>query len=304
MKPTGFSLHFAVIMIWIFLTACAPAQTAEAPSASSVTPAPTPTPTVSTQPPPCTDIGQTWTSPIDEATLVCVPAGEFLMGADDDDEQALDREKPQHKVYLDAFWIDQTEVSNRQYAQCQAEGGCVRDLNSGDSSFTRTDYLGNPAYDTYPALIFVSSDAVEYCEWAGRRLPTEAEWEKAARGSDGRTYAWGNEALNCNYVNHGDCAEDTTAGDSHPAAASPYGALHMTGNVWEWVNDWYDPDYYLDSPLENPQGPENGEYRIRRGGGWRSLSAHLRVTNRASGAPKHYFDGQMGFRCAMNAPLE
>jgi formylglycine-generating enzyme required for sulfatase activity len=222
------------------------------------------------------------------------------MGADEDDSQAKDREKPQHKVYLDPFWIDQTEVSNRQYVRCQAEGGCVRDINSGDSSLTRSDYLGNPDYDHYPALIFIADDAAEYCAWAGRRLPTEAEWEKAARGVDGRLYAWG-DMLDCEWANQEGCLEDTSAVDSHPAGASPYGALHMTGNVWEWVADWYDPDYYADSPARNPQGPETGKYKIRRGGGWRSLTAHLRVTNRASGAPRHYFDGQMGFRCAVSA---
>jgi formylglycine-generating enzyme required for sulfatase activity len=220
------------------------------------------------------------------------------MGAGEDDPQASDREKPQHPVYLDAFWMDQSEVSNRQYAQCQAEGGCVRDMRSGDSSLTRTDYLGNPEYDTYPTLIYLVQDAEEYCAWAGRRLPSEAEWEKAARGPDGRLYPWGNENLNCEYANYGNCVGDTAAAGSHPAGAGPYGALHMSGNVWEWVSDWYDPDYYPAAPARNPSGPAAGEYKIRRGGGWRSLDDHLRLTNRASGAPKHYFDGQMGFRCA------
>jgi len=292
------------VFVWlIFLAACATPPTLET----------TIRPTVTTEPivadeteipsslPPCTQISQTWTSPVDNAVLVCVPAGEFLMGADEDDPLAEDREKPQRQVYLDAYWIDQTEISNRQYAQCQSEGGCVRDMRSGDSSLTRTDYLGNPAYNTYPTLIYLSQDAEEYCTWAGRRLPTEAEWEKAARGPDGRLYPWGNAELDCEYANFGDCLGDTTAATSHPEGASPYGAFHMTGNVWEWVADWYDPNYYAGAPDRNPQGPPTGDYRVRRGGGWRSLDAHLRVTNRASGAPRHYFDGQMGFRCAVSA---
>jgi formylglycine-generating enzyme required for sulfatase activity len=256
------------------------------------------------QPPACTEIGQRWVSPIDGATLMCVPAGEFLMGASETDAQAGRDEQPQHRVYLDAFWIDRTEVTNANFAQCVADGVChprrYTPYSSGVSSITRLDYYENLAYADYPVLMFDAAEAQTYCQWAGRRLPSEAEWEKAARGPDERIFPWGNE-LDCSRASYLSCTEDTTVVDEPQVGASPYGVLNLAGNVWEWVADWYDPDYYANSPDKNPAGPETGEHKVRRGGGWRSLAKDLRVTNRASGKAHHYFDGQMGFRCAISA---
>ncbi len=259
---------------------------------------------MSAQPPACTQIGQQWVSPIDGMILMCVPAGEFLMGASEADTQAQSDEKPQHRVYLDAFWIDRTEVTNANFAKCVAEGVCHPRLYSpylgGVSSLTRRAYYDNPTYDDYPVIHFDVTEAQTYCQWARRRLPTEAEWEKAARGPDERLFPWGDE-LDCQYASYLRCTEDTTKVDVPLRGTSPYGVLNLAGNVWEWVQDWYDPEYYSSSPANNPLGPKEGEFRTRRGGGWHSLARDLRVTNRGSGEPRHYFDGQMGFRCAMSA---
>lgn len=170
---------------------------------------------------------------------------------------------------------------------------------TGVASTKRMNYYYEAAYANYPVLIYNPDEAETYCRWAGRRLPTEAEWEKAARGPDKRLYPWGNE-LACEQASFFLCTQDTTAVDEPQAGTSYYGALNMAGNVWEWVADWYDPDYYANSPAQNPSGPTSGEYKIRRGGGWDSISQDLRLTTRASGSPQHYFDGQMGFRCALN----
>ena len=269
--------------------------------------------------PMCTAIGQTWTSPIDGATLVCVPAGEFLMGAADDDALARDNEKPQHRVYLDAYWIGRTEVTNASFARCMAAGACrpkIYDI----TATTYIPYAVHPDYRDFPAVLDESDAAAAYCQWVGERLPTEAEWEKAARGTDNRRYPWGNE-IDCAHAAYFDCTVNTSLPndnangprcgysyscqtvrvDSHSAGASPYDALNMAGNVWEWVADWYSPDYYTVSPVNNPTGPANGKFRVLRGGGSKSYEQDLRVTARAVGSPNHVFDSQIGFRCVISA---
>jgi formylglycine-generating enzyme required for sulfatase activity len=264
----------------------------------------------------CTKTGQTMVSPIDGATLVCVPAGEFLMGAAEDDPFAKDDEKPQHKVYLDAYWIDRAEVTNVNFGKCIAAGVC-HPKQYDKTATTFIPYPIHPDYQDYPALLYEFEPAADYCQWAGRQLPTEAQWEKAARGTQALLYPWGNDLLDCTRANYYACNiitnDDSTAprcgyskyckttqvGD-YLTGASPYGALNMAGNVWEWVADWYQPDYYANSPKNNPSGPTDGDHRVIRGGGAKSLSQELRTTNRASGAPEHFMDGQMGFRCAMN----
>ena len=271
--------------------------------------------------PPCTTIGQTWTSPTDGMTLICVPAGEFLMGAASDDVLARDDEKPQHRVYLDAYWLDRTEVTNAEFAQCMAAGACQPKVYDDTDAKTYIPYTIHPDYQGYPALLYEYEAVAAYCQWAGRRLPTEAEWEKAARGTDGRRFPWGNE-IDCSYATYYDCTVNsgqldenhtgprcgeqsytcrTAQVDTHPTGASPYGALNMAGNVWEWVADWYAPDYYAVSPTNNPTGPAAGAYRVRRGGGAKSLASDLRATARAGDSVGHFFDGQIGFRCALSA---
>lgn len=215
----------------------------------------------------------------DGMTLVYVPEGEFLMGAGPEERYALPSEKPQHTVYLDAFWIDQTEVTNAMYAKCVKAGGCAPPKRTVNAD--RTDYYNNPAKANYPMIYVTWQEAQNYCSWAGRRLPTEAEWEKAARGEDGRPYPWGSDQPTCQLANtwawnyydswndkvgvQKGCSDGPVAVGSFPIGASPYGVLDMIGNVGEWVADYYSGTYYGESPERNPQGPASGETRVIRG---------------------------------------
>ena len=250
------------------------------------------------------EAGSQKVSPSDGMVMRYVPAGKFQMGYSEGKKD----EEPVHTVYLDAFWIDQTEVTNAMYRKCEEAGVCERPTQATYAlkrinSATRDDYYINPEYDDFPVIYVNWSQASIYCEWAGRRLPTEAEWEKAARGTDGRIYPWGNESPNLDLANFGGFIGDTTAVGSYPAGASPYGALDMAGNAWEWVNDWYSPEYYNNSPRRNPQGPDNGAFHIERGGCWRPSEKPIRSSYRGWYTPPflgseivaHSYDG---FRCA------
>jgi formylglycine-generating enzyme required for sulfatase activity/uncharacterized caspase-like protein len=249
-------------------------------------------------------IGSTWVSPVDGMVMVYVPEGEFLMGSTDSDPMASDDEKPQHRVYLDAFWIDQTEVTNARYKMCVDAGHC--DLPKGTNSNTRDNYFGNPVYSDYPVIHVSWYSAYIYCRWADKRLPTEAEWEKAARGGlEGKQYPWGDQAPICHpgadsgarFNDFADCeGSDTASVGSY--GANGYGLYDMAGNVWEWVADWYAEDNYYDYTLtRNPLGPTLGSYRVLRGGSWLDFSKNIRVANRnrmnLNGSKSYY-----GFRCA------
>jgi formylglycine-generating enzyme required for sulfatase activity len=212
--------------------------------------------------------------------MVHVPAGEFIMGSDRED-----REQPVHTVYLDAFYIDETEVTNAQYRTCVEAGGC--DAPSDTMLYDDADYA------QYPVVYVSWYDADAYCRWAGKRLPTEAEWEKAARGTDGRTYPWG-EGIDCDHAQSFDChGDEKVPVGSKPKGASPYGALDMAGNVQEWVADWYDSGYYSQSPGRNPPGPDSGKYRVVRGGRARnSIRSAYRMN-----LPPGVLRSETGFRC-------
>ncbi|MDA1329664.1 MAG: formylglycine-generating enzyme family protein [Chloroflexi bacterium] len=224
----------------------------------------------------------------DGSLQVLVPAGEFIMGSTDSALPA--DEKPAHTVYLNAFWIDRTEISNAHYAACVNAGVCAPIISP------RPDMDVHPYY---PVQGIAWPEAVAYCEWVGRRLPTEAEWEKAARGPGRATYPWGDQPPNQNLANFDAKVGDVVPVDSLQAGASPYAALNMAGNVWEWVADWYDESYYAQSPTENPTGPETGTLRGIRGGAWNTGPEAIPAANRFWAFPgRNDFDG---FRCAANA---
>jgi formylglycine-generating enzyme required for sulfatase activity len=276
----------------VLLGACAPAQT--------VAPASSP--------------GSNRIRTTDGAEMVYIPAGAFLMGGADADAKADDDEKPQHAVYLDAFWIDGTEVTNGQYSQFlnatgEHRGACGRrdcaetQIEDKYSHIILQDgrYVVESGFEDHPATQVSWYGAQAYCAWSGARLPTEAEWEKAARGVDGRSYPWGNKPPACDKAQYGDCGGATVPVGSLRAGASPYGMLDMAGNVWEWVADWYDPAYYGSSPVQNPQGPESGERKVFRGGSWGYPPAFLRASDRARNRPT-YAGFNVGFRCAATNP--
>jgi eukaryotic-like serine/threonine-protein kinase len=295
------------------------------PAASTATPivlSASPTSIPSAVPSP--QIGATLVSPKDSMVLVYVPAGQFLMGSSSSDSNAEDDEHPQHTVYLDAFWIDRSEVTNAQFAEFASQAGYVtsaeraNDVGGGvidPASGSRTNTPGatwqhphgpdssRTGLDAHPVVQVSWIDASAYCQWAGRRLPSEAEWEKAARGSDGRLYPWGNQAADNTLVNDsgsGDGWMQTAPVGSFPAGASPYGALDMAGNVWEWTADWYADTYYATSPAANPLGAASGQYRVFRGGGWSNTARRFRPANRGyTGGADHSDD--IGFRCVISA---
>jgi formylglycine-generating enzyme required for sulfatase activity len=248
---------------------------------------------------PTSGLGSKMVRDKDGMTMVYVPAGEFKMGSND----GWDYEKPVHLVYLDTFWIDQTEVTNAMYAHCVADGIC-------DQPPSSDPYFGKPYFDNYPVTYVTWFDAETYCSWVGGQLPTEAQWEKAARGKEGRTYPWGEEPPDGKLANFADkntsydwsdkavndgYAESAPVG-SYPAGASPYGALDLAGNLWEWVADWYDAAYYVSSPNINPQGPTSGLSRVLRGGSWWVNDTYLRSSDRLRDNPGNW-DIDYGFRC-------
>ncbi len=236
--------------------------------------------------------GSSTTSPKDGMPLAFVSAGEFQMGS----EPYLD-EEPIHKVYISAFWIDQTEVTNRSYAHCVEDEACQPPKRA--TSFTRKAYYGNTFYDTYPVIYVDWNEADSYCKWAGRGLPTEAEWEKAARGTDQRIYPWGNHLPDTDLLNYNFDFGDTSVAMNFLSSASPYGVLNMAGNVSEWVADWYDSHYYSQSPAQDPSGPASGKYRVVRGGSWPDNRNLVRAALRLYYEPDSAFFN-LGFRCAMS----
>ena len=253
---------------------------------------------------------QTITTPKDEAVMVYVPVGEFLMGTSDADIEyykqifplrritRFDNERPQRTVFVGAFYIDKYEVTNKQYKQFLAETG-----------YEPKHYLDRLPYNApnLPAVVLEWEDAVAYTVWAGKRLPTEAEWEKAARGTDGRIWPWGNEWDGTKLSgNDGtglkDGYKETAPVGQFPQGASPYGAHDMAGNLWEWVSDWYDPNYYQTSPPNiNPKGPDTGDGHVLKGGGWAENLDFTRCASRLGGEPGSLL---RGFRCVIDAPSE
>lgn len=302
----------------------APTNTPETIENSTPTPTETPEPTdtpalpTETLVPTLTEteslkLGSTRISEVDQMVQVFVPAGEFIMGSTDIEAKVtIDGgraypEIPVNTVYLDGFWIDKYEVTNSQYAMCLDAGVCQPlHLNSSE---TRKEYFGNPEYSNYPVIWVTWYMARTYCEWAGRRLPSEAEWEKAARGTDGRKYPWGNEPVSGERANFCDvnCPRtttnpifddgyaDTSPVGSYPAGASPYGAMDMAGNVWEW-NSSLIGDYPYDANDGREDLDVYGE-RAWRSGPWSNGYWWLRSAVRYRSAP-FYWNVNLGLRCA------
>lgn len=240
------------------------------------------------------------------ADEVLVPAGTFAMGCGQLDTQCEEHEKPFTVVALSAYVIDKVEVTNALYEAC-VEAGVCSPPHSLESA-TRADYFGSAAFADYPVVNVDWYQANAYCRWAGKRLPTEAEWEKAARGSsDARIYPWGDGEPECTLANFGGqgeasrCVGDTAAVGSYPLGASPWGVLDMSGNVWEWVQDRYQPDAYATITGENPTGSAEGGERILRGGSWLNDPPFERISVRVHAAPATWFITD-GFRCARSLP--
>jgi formylglycine-generating enzyme required for sulfatase activity len=218
--------------------------------------------------------------------LVRVLGGAFIMGGGEEAD-----EQPRHRVVLSSYFIDETEVTRSDYAGCVRAGACQ------PATGARADDAGSRLPVT--GVRWIDADA--YCRFAGKRLPTEAEWERAARGSDGRLYPWGNEP-DCARANFGNYdGEGRCPGNpGRPVAVGSYddGPIHdLAGNVWEWVSDWYDPRYYRHAPARDPKGPARGERRVVRGGACCSMFGLPRATNRVA-FPPDYRDDDLGFRCA------
>ena len=264
--------------------------------------------------------------------MVLVPAGEFTMGASAD-QGGLPDEQPMRLVYLGAFWIDRYEVTNAAYLQFVEATNYQAPANAAGRLTLWEQNRPLPGIEQHPVVNVSWLDAVAFCRWANKRLPTEAEWEKAARGTDGRTYPWGSEwstdkGNSASYwagktVEFADSTEWeafwlkglgaelskarglrgeilTIAVGSFPAGASPYGALDMAGNAAEWVQDWYNPNDYRTAALTNPQGPERGAIKGMRGGSWLKPAISLRTTDRDWGTMDSRPSGT-GFRCARDA---
>ena len=228
-----------------------------------------------------------------DVSMAYIPAGPFLMGSD---RGSMD-EQPIHPVDLDAFYIDAFEVTNEHYNACVEAGVCQAVRSK--SSATRTNYYDNRRYRNFPVIHVDWNLAQAYCEWREARLPTEAEWEKAARGGTNVFYPWGN-VQDCNLANYGGCLGDTSSATIYALGASRYGVYNMAGNVSEWVSDWYLDDYYLSSSREDPQGPDTGTEKVLRGGSWKDNYADIRSVNREAERPT-YFSNTIGFRCARDA---
>jgi len=225
---------------------------------------------------------------VDGTLLVAVPEGEFIMGNNG-------AENPEHTVMLSDFWIYSTTVTNQQYKLCITLDKCSPPNTSDDNGYS------NPARANDPVVGVSYDQAADYCGFVNARLPTEAEWEKAARGPNGNIYPWGETTPSCDLLNFNNCVGMTTNVVSYPSGASYYGGLEFAGNTFEWVADWYDPQYYNNSPTENPTGPDTGKTRSVRSSGYDSDSKEVTLSNRYFNDPEDYRQN-LGFRCVVENP--
>ena len=291
-------------LTWIFLAgalvlaSCAPASN-PTPTASLQTPSSEPSLTSSapavTQPPTLVPVALAGPQPgttlawVDGSLLAYVPAGDFIMGMGVGNA-------PQKTVTLDAYWIGTTDVTNRMYAQCVATANCAPPAQE-----LGTPVYTNPEYGDYPVVGVTWDMAANYCQWVQGALPTEAQWEKAARGSNAAVYPWGNDNSGCDLLNYQGCLRHTSGVNDYPAGRSPYGLLDMAGNVFQWVNDFYAEHSYDSMPAQNPTGPTSGDSRVIRGSSFESQPPQALSAIRHFGA-QAYHSRDLGFRCVVNQP--
>lgn len=250
-------------------------------------------------------------SSVDGMPQVYIPAGTFKMGGFD--VRAAPDEFPAHEVTLDAYWMDQLEVTNAMYQLCVSAGACTVPQNFGTAR--KTDYFYNSEFKDYPVVYVTWGQAKAYCEWAERRLPTEAEWERAARGDDMRTFPWGEDEPDYRFANFNMLVTDTSRVGSYPLGASPFGVLDMAGNVAEWTNDFYSYSFYASAlEMSNPTGPASSSswMRVVRGGSLGDAEINIRVSKRSSvrgsvlnaitGSDSYLgdFSPRIGFRCVQD----
>lgn len=288
-------ITWIILAVALLLTACAPAST-PTPTAVPPTAAPSaiPEPT-STQPPtlapvalagPTSGTTMNW---LDGSQLIYIPAGDFTMGTGAPDA-------PQKTVTLDGYWIYKTDVTNQMYALCVETGNCAPPAQElGTPLYTNADYAD------YPVVGVTWDMAANYCGWIQGSLPSEAQWEKAARGESGATYPWGNDIPACDLLNMQGCLGHTNGVNDYRAGASPYGLTDMEGNVFQWVNDYYDPTYYDSMPAQNPTGPSAGTQHTIRGSSFESDDTQVRAGTRHPAAPA-YHSRDLGFRCVVQQP--
>lgn len=233
---------------------------------------------------------------VDGSLLVFVPAGEFIMGAAPSPPGGdSDEDNPIHAVSLSDFWIYRTKVTNQQYALCVSLGICTPPSSEEAPYYTALEFANQP-------IMGVDwEQAQTYCNWLNARLPTEAEWEKTARGPNGNLYPWGDAEPACDLLNFNNCVGMKTDVTDYPDGKSYYEALDMAGNAFEWVADWYDPEYYSVSPAENPPGPATGEVRSMRGSSFESAAEQVPSAKRSYLEPEEH-RADLGFRCVVTDP--
>jgi formylglycine-generating enzyme required for sulfatase activity len=267
----------------ILLAACARSAT-PTPMPTEILPTPTATPVRVA--PPQVQVGSSYVY-VDGTTLVAVPSGSFIMG------DPKGRDNPQHPVTLGDYWIYGTKVTNTQFKFCFDAGYCTSPDETDDPIF------GDPLHGNEPVVGVTYDQAAAYCSFVHARLPTEAEWEKAARGPDGNVYPWGNDKPTCNLLNFGKCVGDLTSVTKYPSGKSYYGVLDMDGNTFEWVADWYDANYYAASPSNDPLGPEKGDQRVIRSAAF-DTDAYLLASSRRNKADPETHTNELSFRCAVD----
>jgi formylglycine-generating enzyme required for sulfatase activity len=288
-------ITWILLALALVLVSCAPASTPTPTTAAPPTLVPSPTSVPPTTAPTLVPVALagpqsgttiTW---LDGGQLVYVPAGDFIMGTGAPDA-------PQKTVSLDSYWIGKTDVTNKMYAQCVATGNCAPPAQElGTPVFT------NPSYGDYPIVGVTWDMAANYCKWTQGQLPTEAQWEKTARGSQGSKYPWGNDSPSCDLLNFLGCFGHTTSVTNYVTGNSPYGLTDMSGNIFQWVNDFYDQNYYDSMPASNPTGPGSGDTHVIRGSSFESDASQTPAGVRHFGAAAyHHYD--LGFRCVVSQP--